>query len=107
MRLDLLTGEKQEWHAPLHTFCEELVIVSKKKGDQKKSKNAKEDEDAHEDNDDVWLLASMFNAKTNKACVGIFDGRDISRGQYLYSCPCYCSCSLAHALAHALPANLI
>lgn len=96
MRLDLLTGEKQEWRAPLHTFCEELVIVSKKKGDKKKSKNAEKDED--EDNDDVWLLASMFNAKTNKACVGIFDGRDISRGEYLYlrfcSYSCSCSCLL-------------
>lgn len=30
MRLDLLTGEKQEWFAPLHTYCEEVVVVPKK-----------------------------------------------------------------------------
>ena len=29
MRLDLLTGEKQEWYAPQHTYCEEVVIVPK------------------------------------------------------------------------------
>jgi carotenoid cleavage dioxygenase-like enzyme len=82
LRLDLLTGDRQEWYAPLHTFCEEVVIVDKKSGDKRVR-----------DEDDVWVLASMFNAKTNKACVGIFDGRDISKGclyldYSLYSCLC-------------------
>jgi all-trans-8'-apo-beta-carotenal 15,15'-oxygenase len=30
VKLDLQTGERQEWFAPLNTFCEELVIIPKK-----------------------------------------------------------------------------
>jgi all-trans-8'-apo-beta-carotenal 15,15'-oxygenase len=32
LRLDVVTGNKQEWYAPLHTFCEEVVVVPKVKG---------------------------------------------------------------------------
>ena len=72
LRLDLETGKKQEWLAPMHTYCEEVVVVQKKIN--KKERKEREDED------DVWVLGSMFDAVKNKACVGIFDGRDISKG---------------------------
>ena len=72
LRLDLETGKKQEWLAPMHTFCEEVVVVQKKR-------NKKERKEI-EIEDDVWVLGSMFDAVKNKACVGIFDGRDISKG---------------------------
>jgi carotenoid cleavage dioxygenase-like enzyme len=85
LRLDLLTGDRQEWYAPLHTFCEEVVIVDKKSGNKRVR-----------DEDDVWVLASMFNAKTNKACVGIFDGRDISKG------PLYLVWSLLSVFVHVM-----
>jgi carotenoid cleavage dioxygenase-like enzyme len=72
LRLDLETGKKQEWLAPMHTYCEEVVVVQKKR-------NKKERKEI-EIEDDVWVLGSMFDAVKNKACVGIFDGRDISKG---------------------------
>jgi carotenoid cleavage dioxygenase-like enzyme len=30
--------------------------------------------------DDVWVVGSMFDAVSNRACVGIFDGDDLSKG---------------------------
>jgi hypothetical protein len=30
----LVSGHKQEWYAPLHTFCEEVVVVPKVKGER-------------------------------------------------------------------------
>jgi carotenoid cleavage dioxygenase-like enzyme len=52
LKLDLLTAERQEWFAPEHTYCEEIVVVPK----QKESTKAPSEED------DVWLLATMFDA---------------------------------------------
>ena len=66
MRLDTQTGEQCRWYAPLHTYCEEIVVVPKE------SESSKEDS--------VWLLAMMFDAELDKSCLGIFDGENISRG---------------------------
>jgi all-trans-8'-apo-beta-carotenal 15,15'-oxygenase len=67
LRLDTITGEQQRWFAPLHTYCEEIVIVPKTTS-----------QDGNED--DVWLLAMMFDGQKDKSCLGIFDGRDVSTG---------------------------
>ena len=67
MRLDTHTGEQSRWFAPLHTYCEEVVIVPK-------SGNIGFQEDR------VWLLAMMFDAELDRSCLGIFDGEDISKG---------------------------
>ena len=56
LRLDLLTGERQEWFAPEHTYCEEVVILPKAKDEKKLSDVNSQNED------DVWMLASMFDA---------------------------------------------
>lgn len=81
LRLDLTSGEKQEWYAPEHTYCEELVIIPKVDGAGK--------EDA------CWLLASMFDAVKNKSCIGIFDGENVSIGPI-------CRLWLSHHLPHSL-----
>jgi len=66
MKLDLLTGEMQEWFAPLSTYCEELVIIPKKSN--------------YRNEDDVWLISSTFCAPKNKSNICIFDGRNIEDG---------------------------
>lgn len=71
--MDVKTGEKQEWRAPLHTYCEEVVVIQKKT-----NKHDRKEEEAE---DDVWVLGSMFDAVKNKACVGIFDGLDLAKGE--------------------------
>jgi hypothetical protein len=38
----------------------------------------------HIQEDDVWVVGSMFDAVSNRACVGIFDGNDVSKGMYLH-----------------------
>ena len=112
IRVDVVSGETQEWFAPLHTFCEEVVVVPKKinkKQDQEisnsdlneikskiqenginfkdKTRNEaeveKEEEKEEEEGieDEVWVLGSMFNAINGKGCVGIFDGKDMSKGE--------------------------
>ena len=65
LKLDMRTGERQTWYAPEHTFCEEIVVVPK---------------DGARDEDDVYLLATMFDAVEEKSCLGIFDGKDLSKG---------------------------
>jgi hypothetical protein len=30
--------------------------------------------------DDVWVVGSMFDAVSNRACVGIFDGDNLAKG---------------------------
>ena len=42
-----------------------------------------EKEEEKEEEDDVWILGSMFDAVSNRASVGIFDGKDISKGMNL------------------------
>lgn len=56
----------------MHTFCEEVVVVQKKKN--KTERKEKETES------DVWVIGSMFDAVKNRACVGIFDGLDLTKG---------------------------
>mmetsp|Transcript_24254 Transcript_24254/g.23310 ORF Transcript_24254/g.23310 Transcript_24254/m.23310 type:complete len:637 (-) Transcript_24254:150-2060(-) len=95
LRLDLVTGNKQEWYAPLHTFCEEVVVVPKVKGENYPNVDQICDEKMNiisgkntgtsgskgaSKEDNVWVVASMFDAVSNRACVGIFDGNDLSKG---------------------------
>ena len=57
----------------MHTFCEEVVVVQKKKNrTERKEKEAESD---------VWVIGSMFDAVKNRACVGIFDGLDLAKGE--------------------------
>lgn len=56
----------------MHTYCEEVVVVQKKKN--KTERKEKEGES------DVWVIGSMFDAVKNRACVGIFDGLDMAKG---------------------------
>ena len=59
----------------MHTYCEEVVVVQKKKN--KTERKEKEGES------DVWVIGSMFDAVKNRACVGIFDGLDLAKGKAL------------------------
>lgn len=65
LRLDISSGNIQKWYAPLHTYCEEVVIVPKT-------------EDG--DEEDVWMLAMMFDGMRDRSCLGVFDGKNISDG---------------------------
>ena len=65
LKLDRATGERQVWYAPEHTYCEEVVVVPK---------------EGAKDEDDVYLLATMFDAVEEKSSLGIFDGKDIAKG---------------------------
>lgn len=68
MRLDLLTGEKQVWMAPLHSYCEEVVVVPKGAADD------------DEDEDNVWIIATIFDSVKDKSSVAVFDGKSIQEG---------------------------
>ena len=85
LKLDLLTGERQTWYAPVHTFCEELVVVPKI---------------GAEEEDDVYLLASMFDAVEEKSSLGIFDGKNISKGPVT-------QLWLRHQLPHSLHGHFV
>ena len=65
MRYDARTGERQEWYAPLHTYCEEVVVVPK---------------DGAVDEDDVYVLSPAYDAAREQSLVMVFDGRHIDRG---------------------------
>jgi all-trans-8'-apo-beta-carotenal 15,15'-oxygenase len=96
-RLDLVTGDKQQWFAPLHTFCEEVVIVPKKSAAGTTS-SADNHSDKHTDRDNedkVWVLASMFDAVREQSCVAIFDGEQLQAGPVS-------TVWLHHALPHSL-----
>lgn len=80
LRVDMETGERQEWYAPEHTFCEEVVVVPKEGG---------------KDEDDVYLLAAMFDAELNRSCIGIIDGKAVHKGPV-------CRMWLKHQLPHSL-----
>jgi all-trans-8'-apo-beta-carotenal 15,15'-oxygenase len=68
LRLDIVSGEKQVWFAPLHTYCEELVVVCKA------NVNSVGAEDS------VWLLGTMYDAVEDKSYLAIFDGEKVSDG---------------------------
>jgi carotenoid cleavage dioxygenase-like enzyme len=80
LKLDLETGKSQKWFAPIHHYCEELVVVPK-------SNNVGED--------DVYLIATIFDANINKSRIAIFDGKDISAGPIV-------ELQLSHHLPHSL-----
>ena len=67
MRLDLQTGEQQVWMAPVHNFCEEVVVVPKGVADD-------------EDEDDVWILATIFDSVRERSSVAVFDGKRLEVG---------------------------
>ena len=87
MRLDLHTGERVTWYAPLHTYCEEVVVVPKVKKDPLEYTL---DEQAH-----VWILATMFDAVRGRSCIGIIDGERLQDGPV-------CRMWLTHHLPHSL-----
>jgi all-trans-8'-apo-beta-carotenal 15,15'-oxygenase len=91
LRVDMATGERQEWYAPLHTYCEEVVVVPKKK---------KEKQQQGEDEDDVYLLCAMFDAVREKSCVGLFDGKRVHEGPL-------CRMWLKHQLPHSLHGTFV
>ena len=82
MRYDVLTQTRQEWYAPLHTYCEEVVVVPK----------AAEEGQGE---DDVWLLCSAFSATKGRSCVYVFDGREVGGGPVA-------TVWFAHRLPHSL-----
>jgi len=84
LRLDLETGQMQKWFAPLHHYCEELVIVPKSL-----APNSKNNED------DVYLIATIFDATVNKSRFAIFDGTDVEKGPIT-------EIVLSHHLPHSL-----
>jgi hypothetical protein len=49
--------------------------INKDRSDSNGAKSALED--------DVWVVGSMFDAVSNRACVGIFDGNDVSKGIFI------------------------
>lgn len=80
LKLDLETKNTQIWMAPIHNYCEELVIVPK-------SNSINED--------DVYLIATIFSAPDNKSRIAIFDGKDILQGPVA-------EIPLKHHLPHSL-----
>lgn len=72
MRLDLITNEKQIWYAPIDTYCEEVVLIPKLSHEDNKHYNQEED--------DLWMIVTMFDAIREKSCICIFDGKNISFG---------------------------
>lgn len=101
LKLDINTGEKQRWYAPLHTYCEELIVIPKRNNDDD-NHNDDGHGDGHGDNtdnggdeDDVWLLGCMYDAVEGRSVVGIFDGKDIAQGPI-------CRVWLKHHLPHSL-----
>jgi all-trans-8'-apo-beta-carotenal 15,15'-oxygenase len=65
LKLDIQTGKREYWYAPLHTYCEEVVVIPKENG---------------KDEDDVYLMVTMFDSVKDKSCVAILDGKDIGSG---------------------------
>ena len=92
LKLDISTGEKQQWYAPLHTYCEELIVIPKRNNDGSDGDNNTEYGD---DEDDVWLLGCMYDAVEERSVVGIFDWKDIAQGPI-------CRVWLKHHLPHSL-----
>lgn len=84
LRYDTLTKERQIWYAPLHTYCEEIVVVPKA---------AEKREDSQED--DVWLLCTAFASCKGRSCVYVFDGKAVDKGPVA-------TVWLAHRLPHSL-----
>lgn len=80
MRVDLASGDKQVWMAPIHTYCEEVVLVPM---------------EGLSAETDVWILVTMLDAVKNKTCVAILDGRDVAKGPV-------CRIWLRHHLPHSL-----
>lgn len=66
MRLDLLTGEKQEWFAPLHSYCEEVVVIPKDDNDDTEEK--------------VYVLTTVYDSNKDRSSIHIFDGESIHSG---------------------------
>jgi carotenoid cleavage dioxygenase-like enzyme len=91
LKLDISTGEKQQWYAPLHTYCEELIVIPKKNDGSDGDNNT----EYGDDEDDVWLLGCMYDAVEERSVVGIFDGKDITQGPI-------CRVWLKHHLPHSL-----
>jgi all-trans-8'-apo-beta-carotenal 15,15'-oxygenase len=83
LRLDLNTNDKQIWFAPLHTYCEELVVVPKSQSLDLA------------DEENVWLLGTMFDAEKEKTCLAVFDGNHVENGPI-------CQIWLSHGLPHSL-----
>ena len=82
MRLDLETGEKQTWFAPLHNYCEEVVVVPKSHPTAGGEAEA-------------WIIATIFDSVREKSSVAIFDGEDMAAGPVA-------RVWLNHALPHSL-----
>jgi carotenoid cleavage dioxygenase-like enzyme len=82
LRLDIETGARQEWFAPLHTFCEEVVVVPKNFDDinKKVAQGAPRDCVTVMKEDSVWVLTNMYDAVKDKTCFAIFDGEHIDKG---------------------------
>lgn len=109
-RVDLATGEKQQWFAPLHTYCEEVVVVPKEttattgrdthSKDKDKDNDHDSDSDGSNKEDAVWVLASMFDAVRERACVGVFDGERMQDGPVA-------TVWLHHALPHSLHGSFV
>jgi len=91
MKLDISSGTQDAWYAPLHHYCEEVVIVPKiKSGVDRATVDAADD-----DEDDVWVLATIFNSVDNFSYIAILDGKDIGKGPVA-------QINLRHHLPHSL-----
>ena len=86
IKLDLHTGERQEWFAPLNTYCEELVIIPKKTN--------------YKNEDDVWLVSTTFSGPKNRSNICIFDGKNVKDGPVA-------RVWLKHPLAHSLHGTFV
>ena len=80
MRLDRHTGDRQIWMAPIHTYCEEVIVVPKSNTEAE---------------DDCWIVASLFDSVKELSSVAIFDGKDMAKGPVA-------RIWLKHALPHSL-----
>ena len=76
-RWDRHTGEQLKWIAPPGCFCEEVVLIPKRRvgGDVDGSGGA--EAAAEEDMADCWVVAMMLDSRRNASCLCILDAARI------------------------------
>ena len=73
LRWDRHTGEQLKWLAPPGCFCEEVVLIPKRRVDGGGGAEAAAEEDVA----DAWVAAMMFDSRRNASCLCILDAARI------------------------------
>ena len=76
LRWDRHTGEQLKWLAPPGCFCEEVVLIPKRRVDGGGGAEVAAEEDVA----DAWVAAMMFDSRRNASCLCILDAARIEAG---------------------------